>query len=330
MPCKFCMCVLMACLPMMCARAGLGRQQITTNASARVQTAKGSGGLMLATDVTSRDGPADDETFAVGARADAPIGLLSEISQNNQDLNSEQEGNSAQNSIQESPEERRERMNLPYKLAPERLSVQAPAEDVPLGNPVDITVTFAPGNVVDLRTGQSSLGQGVYQGGGLARIVRDEGYKKTIEIIPAQLGPVDLYVAAAYSDNAVATQTIRLNVVPSAKGLKSFVIDGGNIGVPLVLEDKKEDRQVRIFPSVFYSGLEYPISLNGCEQIKFSVEQPDDEGDPIVEIDKNCMVHALREGKAYIVGDFAGKKDRLSVTVFSKEDAPSWYRRAIP
>jgi hypothetical protein len=229
------------------------------------------------------------------------------------------------NTIQESPEERRERMNLPFKFAPERLSVKAPEGEVPLGNPVEITLTLAPGQLAGIFTVQRRLAGPVYHGSGQAKIVRDEGNAKTIEIIPAQLGSIDLDVTATYSDNAVATQTIHLNVVPSAKGLKKFFIDGGTTVMSIAVEDTKEGGQTRLNPSVTYGGLEDLIHIGTCEQIKISVEQPGDEGDPIVDVDKNCIVHAHREGKAYVVGDFDGVKDRVLVTVYSKEDSPySW------
>jgi hypothetical protein len=269
-------------------------------------------------------------TAAGQATSSAKPGRQSETAPSGQNAKDQQGKEPEQNSIQETPDEREERMKLPHKLAPERLSVQAPEGDVPLGNPIEINLTFADGKVADLRTGQNSSGQGFGQGDGLAKIVRDEGYTKTIEIIPALLGPVDLWVSAAYSDNAVAAQTIRLNVVPSAKGLKRFVIGGGNTVIPLVVSDTLEDGQMRINPYVTYDGLEHPIDINDCGLIKFALDQPDDEGHPVVEVGKNCVVHALREGVAYIIGDFAGVTDKLKVAVYSKEDAPPGYRRGTP
>jgi hypothetical protein len=217
----------------------------------------------------------------------SPGNQQNETAQVAQNSVEQQKNETGPNSIQESPEERRERMNLPFKFAPERLSVKAPEGDVPLGNPVEIALTFARGELADLSTVQRRLGHAVYQGSGQAKIVRDEGNTKTIEIIPEQLGPVDLDISATYSDNAVATQTIRLNVVPSAKGLKKFFIDGGTTVMALVAEDTKEDSQMRLNPYVTYEELENGIDIHTCEQIKFSVEQPDDEGAPVVDIDKD-------------------------------------------
>ena len=143
-----------------------------------------------------------------------------------------------ESTITETPEEQSERFKLPFKLAPERICVKAPEGEVPLGNPLEITISFAPGRLADLSSGQRSFGNSVYQSSGPARVVREAGNTKTIVVVPAQLRPVDLDIAAAYADNAVATQTVQLDVVPSAEGLKSFVIDGGNTAMPLVLEDK--------------------------------------------------------------------------------------------
>lgn len=266
---------------------------------------------------------------AVSASA-SPESGQGATAKNEQNQAEQQEIDSVSETIQETPEERRERMNLPFKFAHERLSVKAPEGVVPLGNPVDIAITLAPGQLAGLFTVQRRLAGPVYQGSGQAKIVRDEGNAKTIEVIPAQLGPIDLDVSATYSDNAVATKTIRLNVVPSAKGLKKFYIDGGTTAMALVVDDTKEDSQMRLNPYVTYARFQYPIDIGTCEQIKISVEQPDDEGDPIVDVDKDCIVHAHREGKAYVVGDFDGVKDRVLVTVYNKEDAPLGYRRGTP
>jgi hypothetical protein len=95
------------------------------------------------------------------------------------------------------------------------------------------------------------------------------------------------------------------------------MLDRGAVFVSLILEDGEKDRQQLLRPMVTYDGVTYPISLNDCSQLKLSLEQY--EGNPVVQIDKDGMVHALREGKAVLLGDFDGVQDRVQVTVFSKE-----------
>jgi hypothetical protein len=67
--------------------------------------------------------------------------------------------------------------------------------------------------------------------------------------------------------------------------------------------------------------------LDDLSQIKFSAEQ--DEDNPVIRVDGNGTVHALREGKAVLVGGFDGVVDRIQVTVYSKEDTPVGYRTVI-
>ena len=95
----------------------------------------------------------------------------------------------------------------------------------------------------------------------------------------------------------------------------------------LVLENEEEDRQELLSPMVTYEALKYPIYLDDFSQIKLSLEQ--DEGRPVVRVDKNGIVHALNEGKAVLIGDFDGVKDRIAITVYSIEDAPVGYRTVI-
>jgi hypothetical protein len=236
----------------------------------------------------------------------------------------------------ETPEDAVERMRHQATIAPQRLSVSAPEGDVPLGNPVDIDVTFAPGQLADLDVLQSQPHDGI-RGAiagshGTFRILREEGQTKTLEVVPLQLGPMDLQVGAVYSDNALAQQTVHLNVVPSAKDLKNFSLTGGayrglSAGqeeAVLVLGDEEKDRQFWMRPVVGYENVKLPIFLTDSTMIKLSVEQ--DEDNPVIRVDKNGMVHGLREGTAVIVGDFGGATAKLHMTVYDQDDAPAGYQ----
>jgi hypothetical protein len=211
--------------------------------------------------------------------------------------------------------------------AMQRLSIKAPKGDVPLGNPVELTVTLATGELLgDLEVLQGSeafFSQS--QGSGPAKIVREDGLTKTIQIVPVQTGSVDVGILAVYADGSIARQTVHLNVVACAKGLKRFYLNSGFSALPLVLEDKAEDRQVWLNPEVEYNDRKYPIYLRDSSQIKLSVQQ--DKAKAVIRVEKNGMIHALREGKAVITGDFDGVIDRVTVNVYTKEDAPDGYRR---
>ncbi len=191
----------------------------------------------------------------------------------------------------ETAEEREEQLSHPQTYAPQRLSVQAPQGDVPLGNPLVLPLSFAKGRLVDMYVKQFDKNGIIEQESNLpVKIVQDDGLKKNIEIVPAQLGTVTVEVGAIYLDNAWAIQTIHLNVVPSAKGLKKFSLQGPGA---LVMEDEEKDRQFWLHPVVSYEDVPNQIDLNESTQIKLSVEP--DEGDPVIRVDNNGMVHALRE-----------------------------------
>jgi hypothetical protein len=220
----------------------------------------------------------------------------------------------------ESPEEAAERMSHRASLANERISVSAPEGDVPLGSPIDIEVKFAPGQIADMHVAQfkphESVRGGIEQSEDVFQIVREEGQTKTIEVVPMQLGSVDLYIGAVYADNASAQQTIKLNVVPSSRGLKRFSLNGGAEAAVIVMGDEKGDSEIGLQPLVIYRNVKFPILLDDLTTTNLSVEQ--NENDPVIRVDPNGLVHALREGKAVIVGDFDGVKDRVKVTVYSR------------
>jgi hypothetical protein len=229
----------------------------------------------------------------------------------------------------ETKEDAEERNAHPLTFAPERMSVKLPEVDVPMGNAIDLTLTFATGTLIRSSLGvmQSSKSGAQSQGSGPANIVQEDGTTKTIEITPVQIGPVDVGISAVYSDNAFVRQTIHLNVVASAKGLRSFSLDQGTHFIALVLEDEARDRQQILRPMVTYEGVKFPIYLDDSSQIQLSVEQ--DEGNPVIRVDRDGTVHALREGTAVLVGNFDGVIDRIQVTVYGKENAPEGYRSAI-
>jgi pimeloyl-ACP methyl ester carboxylesterase len=229
----------------------------------------------------------------------------------------------------ETKEDAEKRNAYPLRFAPERMSVNAPEGDVPMGIPIDLRLTFAPGTLVGgtLSVVQNSKSGSQSQGSGLAKIVLEEGSTKTIQITPVQIGPVDVEIDVVYSDNSFVRQSAHLNVVPSAKGLTKFSLDQGTHFMALVLEDEEKDRQQLLRPMVTYEGVKFPIYLDDSSQIKLSVEE--DEGNPVARVDGDGTVHALREGTAVVVGDFDGVIDRIQVTVYSKEDAPVGYRTVI-
>ena len=182
-----------------------------------------------------------------------------------------------------------------------RLAATMPDKPVELAQPVHIPVKVTGGDIVSIIVEQHSTHgalenerEGAIVGSGEAEVVRDDGETKTVEVIPLQVGDVNLEVFILFTDGALAHQSYPMTVVPSSKGLKEFDLNQGSPALAIVLEDKYEDRQHWLFPEVRYKALKYPIYLEGSEQIKFTVDQPQD--DPVIRVDSNGMVHGLRPG----------------------------------
>jgi hypothetical protein len=92
----------------------------------------------------------------------------------------------------------------------------------------------------------------------------------------------------------------------------------------LVLENEEKDRQQILRPMVTYEGVKFPIYLEDSSQIQLSVEQ--DEGNPVVRVEKNGTVHALREGKGVIECSSAWE----FVCKIPFERAGGWLMRELP
>jgi hypothetical protein len=69
-------------------------------------------------------------------------------------------------------------------------------------------------------------------------------------------------------------------------------------------------------PVAAYDAAKYPIRLEDSSQITLSIEQ--DANNPMISVEMNGMVHALRTGNAVLIGEYAGIKDEVRVTVESR------------
>jgi hypothetical protein len=215
--------------------------------------------------------------------------------------------------------------------ADDRLSATIPDRPVGLAQPLQIPLSFTDKNVASISVAQYNDGQsfknksgGSSVGSGRAKVIRDDGLTKTIEIIPLQVGVLNVEVVATFEDGGISKKSYQLNVIPSAKGVRKFHLNKGFDVFPIVLGDKDEDRPVSLSPEVYYDQLDYPIYLTDSSQIKFTVKQPD--GEPVIRLDGNGMVHGLRPGIARIVGDFDGAQDSVTVQVYAREDASAGHR----
>jgi hypothetical protein len=216
--------------------------------------------------------------------------------------------------------------------ADSRLEITMPTHPVELAQPIDIPIELTQSDVVILTTKQHSASAEFHnQRGGEemdaegAKIISDDGFSKVVEITPLQIGKLLIDVDAVFADGGVSRKTYELTVVPCSKGLKSFYINHGEGVLALVLEDKPTDRQLWLSPEVYYDQLDYPIYLQDSRQIKFAIEQS--ESTPVIQLDENGMIHALNPGSAKVSAEFAGKVDSVVINVYTKESAPSAYRR---
>jgi len=204
--------------------------------------------------------------------------------------------------------------------ADDRLTITSPGRSVELAQPLRLQLSLTKANVSSIVVTQNNedsaltnLSSGVEIGSGNAKIVEDHGLTKMIEVVPLQVGTVQLGVLVSYADGGISMKTLQLDVVPGYTGVKTFHLDQGFSTIPLELTDNPEGRQHWMYPEVEYDQLDYPVKLKDSTSVTIVVDQPEDN--PVISVDSNGMVHALRLGKARITGSFAGLEDTVEVDV---------------
>lgn len=151
-------------------------------------------------------------------------------------------------------------------------------------------------------------------GNGLARVVAEDEAGKTIEITPLQVGDLHLKVVVEFSDGAEEIENYTVNVVPTSTGLEDFTLHQG-LKVLTLDHGKRSQMNARFLePEAYYEDLDYPIDLpRNLSDVKVTIDQP--EASPVINIDHEGKIHALRPGKAAITGEFGGRKDQVVIIV---------------
>lgn len=165
--------------------------------------------------------------------------------------------------------------------------------------------------------GNQLVGSGRQVGCGEASVLSAEGTHRVIEFYPLNTGRVHVAITVVYADMHFAEQTYDLKVKPSSKSLKHFYLTPLG-AVPIVLGCGND--QASLTPEVYYQTLQYPLYLHNVEQIRLSVDQPED--DPVIRVDSTGIIHGLRPGKAVLTGNFDGVADHVTVDVYSNEGRP--------
>jgi hypothetical protein len=151
-------------------------------------------------------------------------------------------------------------------------------------------------------------------GNGPAKVVAEDNAGKTIEITPLQVGDLYLEVTVEFSDGAEEIETYTIKVEPASTGLKKFTLNQGLSVLSLNHAKGSEMNERFLEPEAYYEDLDYPIWLpHSLSAIQITVDQPG--GNPVIRIDGDGNIHALRTGKATITGKFGGMTDRVVAVV---------------
>lgn len=226
----------------------------------------------------------------------------------------------------------------PLFAADQRILAATVPSQGELAQPMQISLQLAPGEisrievcgVQDARrwtdTGESNWVGGHEIGCGRpADVISEDGTTKTIEFVPLELGLNDVFITVTYADGGQGIKVGQSNILSSAKGLTSFKLSQGASVIALDVGCRSDEKECYEGPSVMPGSLQYvalraPIYLRDPHKINFHVDQPEDA--PVIQVDDDGVVRALRPGEVILVGTFAGVQARLTVKVHTREDRP--------
>ena len=213
------------------------------------------------------------------------------------------------------PADRESFFNSDIEFFTERLSVDAPDHPVGLAQPVRIPLHISNDPVQSINFQQwcynnkslappenLSDANGKFLSQSFGRQAPGLGGDRTIEIVPAGLGYIEVGIAVHFQDGGFAQRFFLMKVVPSSKGLKKF--EGLAQWQPLTLDGRPGTHSEQLRAQVKYEGILEDIHLDTLEGLKFTVSQP--SGTPVIEVDRKGFVHALHPGSATVVVDFDG------------------------
>jgi pimeloyl-ACP methyl ester carboxylesterase len=201
-----------------------------------------------------------------------------------------------------------------------------------LGRPVVIPLYWSSGRAVRMVVAQKdgagrelrNASLGALVGSGAAKVVDELGATTTVEVTPLRAGELTLEVSAVFADGGMEVRRTRLHVTPAAEGLEALELNAGAERVALTMEAEESERQVQLTPRLRYAGLDRPVFLDSLDGLTVAISQP--ESDPVVRLDADGVVHALRAGRAVIVAQLGVARSRVVVDVYGRDEAPAGYR----
>jgi hypothetical protein len=162
----------------------------------------------------------------------------------------------------------------------------------------------------------SLISMSVYQRGEMGRVPLEKvsaSAEKTgavhLRIMPKLLGPVRFDVRAEFADGSVSLRTVQIFVAPPAVAPLAFRAND----LPVVVLTLGSDTTNAVpHPSAHYSAPVGNIDLN-ARFVHWQLVPQD--GAPVIRIEPNGLIHALRPGKAHAVAHFGSSTATLGVLV---------------
>jgi hypothetical protein len=187
--------------------------------------------------------------------------------------------------------------------AQERLSIEPPGRRAQLGVPFELPLHVATAGLLGILVSDKN---GEVPSTPITRWSGSTGY---IEITPQRLGRVHLMVLARFADGGAAVRTITLDVQPPAEPPTSFQADDLPV---LVLTLDSEQPIGMPHPRATYAGIPGKIYV---EPSFLTYALLPSNGPPVIALQPNGLIRALRPGEATVEVRFGSVVDRLRVIV---------------
>ncbi len=189
-----------------------------------------------------------------------------------------------------------------YSFFTSQLKVEAPNHPVEIGQPIEIPLLLGGGKIRSINFQQKAAGSNASipsnwppddhstranLGWGPAKIIRDEGSSKLIQLTPILIGEETVSISVSFEDGGFDERFFHMQSLPSDRQLRRIRLD----------YVRDASGHSRLVTRLSYQQMTYEIFIRSLDGFHLRIDQPEI---PVLRIDPDGTAHELHAGTATV------------------------------